>query len=291
MKLKRALQTVAYRGIYSVTYALGLLPMGFLYAMASVAFFIAYYLVGYRKAVALQNVARSFPDRQYGEIQAIVKKFYTCFAAYFAEILKGVSAPAEVLDKKITVGNMDLIDRYIKSGRNVIACMGHCGNWELLNLMPYKIPHAVYAVYKPLRSRVMDRLIVKIRSRFGMKLIADSGVVRHMYTKDVHPAVYLFLGDQCPRMREENYRFTLLNQETYFFSGMEKLARKTRSAVVYLYITQVSKGHYRVVCLPLSSDAEATFEGEITKKYINLLSENIREEPYGWLWTHKRWKR
>lgn len=291
MKLKRALQTVAYRGIYSVTFVVGLLPMGFLYAMASIAFYITYYIVGYRKAVALQNVARSFPDRRYGEIQAIVKKFYACFAAYFAEILKGVSAPAAVLGKKIIVENTALIDRYIKSGRNVIACLGHCGNWELLNVMPCKIPHAVYAVYKPLRSQVMDRLTVKIRSRFGMKLIADSAVVRHLHAKDAHPAVYLFLGDQCPRIREENYRFTLLNQETYFFSGMEKLARKTRSAVVYLHITQVSKGHYRVACLPLSSEAETTPEGEVTKKYIDLLSENIREEPYGWLWTHQRWKR
>jgi Kdo2-lipid IVA lauroyltransferase/acyltransferase len=291
MKLKPALQAVAYRGIYSVIFVVGSLPMGFLYAMASIAFFIAYYLVGYRKAVVLQNVARSFPDRRYGEIQAIVKKFYACFAAYFAEILKGVSAPAAVLDKNITFVNTALIDRYIKSGRNVIACMGHCGNWELLNFMPYKIPHAVYAVYKPLRSQVMDRLAVKIRSRFGMKLIADSAVVRHMHAKDAHSAVYLFLGDQCPRIREENYRFTLLNQETYFFSGMEKLARKTLSAVVYLHITQVSKGRYRVACLPLSAEADTTSEGEVTKKYIDLLSENIREEPYGWLWTHQRWKR
>lgn len=291
MKQKQAIQTMAYRVAYTVSYALSLLPMAFLYAMASFAFFVAYYLIGYRKAVVIQNVARSFPDKRYGEIRAIVKKFYACFVSYFAEMIKGVSTPAEVLDKKITFENLRLIDRYINSGRDVIACLGHCGNWEMLNFMPYKIPHKMYAVYKPLSSAVMNKLMVKVRSRFGMELIPDSSVVRHVLAKKSTPAVYLFLADQCPAIKEEKYRFTLLHQEAYVFSGMEKLARADRAAVVYLHITQVSKGNYNIVCLPVCADAETMTEGQITQKYIDLLTENIREEPYGWLWTHKRWKR
>ena len=134
MNIKQALQRVAYSSVYTVTYVISLLPMGFLYAMASFTFFLAYHVIGYRKAVVFQNVARSFPEKRYGEVHAIVKKFYACFVAYFAEIVKSVSAPAEVLDKKIIVENLELIDQYINSGRNVIACLGHCGNWEMLNL-------------------------------------------------------------------------------------------------------------------------------------------------------------
>lgn len=291
MRIKQAKQIIAYRIAYTVTYAVSLLPMPFLYAVASFTFFLAYYIIGYRKAVVIQNVARSFPDKRYGEIRAIVKKFYACFVSYFAEIIKGISAPPEVLDKKIVFENLELIDGYINAGRNVIACLGHCGNWEILNFMPYKMRHDIYAVYKPLRSGTMNRLMVKLRSRFGMKLIPDNAVIRHVLTKNLNPAVYLFLADQCPRTQEEKYRFTLLNQETYVFSGMEKLARKGQTAVVYLHITQLSKGSYRIVCVPICSKAKSMDDGEITKKYIDLLTENIREEPYGWLWTHKRWKR
>lgn len=291
MNMKQALQTVAYRGVYTITYVISLLPMSFLYSIASFAFLLAYHIIGYRKAVVLQNVARSFPEKRYGEVHAIVKKFYACFVSYFAEIIKSVSAPAEVLDRKIIFENLELIDQYINSGRNVIACLGHCGNWEMLNFMPYKIRHEVYAVYKPLKSGAMNRLMIKLRSRFGMKLLADSAVMRHVLSKSSSPAVYLFLADQFPRIKEEKYRFTLLNQETYFFSGMEKLARKGQTAAIYLHITQLSKGNYKIVCSPICSNAESTIDGEITKKYIDLLTENIMEEPYGWLWTHKRWKR
>src|SRR5690606_645130 len=179
MKLRQSYQTVAYRGVYWLIYVLSLTPMGFLYALASFTFFLTYCLNGYRKEVVIQNIARSFPTKQYGEIRAIEKKFYSCFVSYFAEIIKAVSAPVEVLDKKISFENLELIDGYIKSNRPVIACLGHCGNWEMLNFMPYKMPHETYAVYKPLRSGIMNRLMIKIRSRFGMKLLSDNAVVRH----------------------------------------------------------------------------------------------------------------
>ncbi|MGO3305389.1 MAG: LpxL/LpxP family acyltransferase [Sphingobacterium sp.] len=69
------------------------------------------------------------------------------------------------------------------------------------------------------------------------------------------------------------------------------MARKSQAAVIYLQITQLSKGSYKIVCMPVCSKTETLTDGAITQKYMELLSENIREEPYGWLWTHKRWKR
>jgi KDO2-lipid IV(A) lauroyltransferase len=289
--MRKNITNILYKGIFIIAYIVSLLPMTFLYAMASFVFFLAYHIIGYRKAVVIQNISRSFPDMKYGEIHCNVKKFYACFTAYFAEMLKSISAPAEVLDKKIFFENLEVIDKHVNNGRNVIACLGHCGNWEVLNFMPYKLRHDMYAVYKPLRSGVINKLMIKLRSCFGMKLIPDKSVIRHILTQKSSAAVYLFLADQCPRIKEDKYKFNLLNQETYIFSGMEKLARISQSAVIYLHITQLTKGNYKITCIPVCSEAESMNEGEITKKYVDLLTENIKEEPYGWLWTHKRWKR
>ena len=291
MKIKQALQIVAFWVLYMATYAISLLPMGFLYTIASFISFLVYHGVGYRKSVVYQNVARAFPEKRYGEVQAIVKKFYASFLAYFAEIIKNVSVPVAVLDKKLKFENLELIDQYINSGRSVIVCLGHCGNWEMLNFMSHKISHQIYAVYRPLRSVVIVRLMIKLRSRFGMRLLADNTVARLLLSTTASPAVYLLLADQSPRTKDKKYRFTFLNQPTYFFSGMEKLARKGHNSVIYLHITQLSKGNYKIACVPVCFHAELTAEGEITRKYIGLLTENIKEEPYGWLWTHKRWKR
>lgn len=289
--MKKALHVLIFKSVYALVYGASLIPSTLLYAMASFILFFAYNVIGYRKAIVIQNIARSFPDMKYGEVRCIVKKFYACFIDYFAEIIKSISATADVLDKKIIFENLKIVNGHLCAGRNVIACMGHCGNWEMLNFMPYKLNHDMYAVYKPLHSEIMNSLMLKLRSRFGMKLIPDKSVVRHILTQKSSPAVYLFLADQCPRLKEDKYKLSLLNQETYVFSGMEKLARISRSAVIYLHINQLSKGNYKVTCIPICANAESVNDGEITQKYVNLLTENIKEEPYGWLWTHKRWKR
>lgn len=274
-----------------ILYIISLLPITFLYALANFVFFLSYHLIGYRKAVVIQNISRSFPTKKYGEVNAITKKFYTCFTAYFAEIIKSLSVSKKVFEQNIQFDNIELIDRHINAGRNVIACMGHCGNWEMLNFMPQKTKHPIYAVFKPFRNEMINRLMIKIRSRFGMNLITNRAVARHIRSKKASAAVYLFLADQCPINTEEKYRFIFFNQQSYFFSGMEKLARSDRSAVIYLHITQISKGNYKIRCLPICSDARNMEEGKITQKYLELLTENIQEEPYSWLWTHKRWKR
>src|SRR5690625_2459775 len=222
--MKKIFQTIVYKGTYSIVYAVSLMPMTFLNAMAAFAFYVLYYIIGYRKAIVIQNIARSFPDKRYEEINAIVRKFYVCFTSYFAEIIKNISAPAEVLNRKVVFENLEIIDKNLKAGKNVIACMGHCGNWEILNFMPFKLEYEMYAVYKPLHSQVIDRLIVHIRSRFGMKLLSDKKIVRHFLNQKSTPSVYLFLRDQSPRIKEDNYKFRFLNQETQFFPGVDKLA-------------------------------------------------------------------
>lgn len=289
--MKRLMQTLVYRTVYGLLYAVSLIPMTILYTIASCLFLLVYYVTGYRKAVVIQNVARSFPRMKYGEVRAVVKQFYRQFSAYFAEIMKSLSAPAKSYENKIEFKNLSLIDEYIAEGHSVIACLGHCGNWEALNFMPYKLSYDTYAVYKPLRSRVINRLMIKLRSRFGMKLIADKMVVRHMLKNDSNPSIYLFLADQCPLRKEDNFDFSFLHQTTSFYPGMEKLAHKTNSAVLYLNVEQVAKGRYTVTCVPLCSNAIGLTEGVITQKYVELLTKNIEASPAGWLWTHKRWKR
>ncbi len=288
--MRKILPGLAYGSAYGVVYSVSLLPMPILYGISRAMYALAYRVVGYRRAVVIQNISRSFPEKNYAEVRAVVKRFYAGFTASLAEMVKSISISPRRLDVKLTFIGLERLSGVVAEGRNVIACMGHCGNWEMLNYMPAKLDCDIFAVYKPLKSAVADRLMKKVRSRFGMKLIEDRHVARHLLTKNVSPAVYLFLADQCPRIRDEKYRFELLNQPAYHFSGMEKLARASGSAVVYLHILPSAKGHYTIVCAPFCLDARATAEGEITRQFIRRLTDNIKEVPHGWLWSHRRWK-
>ncbi len=290
--MKKILSSITHRITYGALYCVSLLPMPLLYGLSSMMYALACHIVGYRKAVVIQNISRSFPEKNYAQVRDVVRRFYAGFTANFAEMVKSISIRPRKLDEKLTFIGLERLTGFVEEGKNVIACLGHCGNWEMLNYMPQKLDCDMYAVYKPLKSKVANRLMIRLRSRFGMRMIEDSSVVRHILKKESPPAVYLFLADQHPRKRDEKYRFKLLNQPAWHSPGVEKLARKTNSAVVYLYILPCgdTRGHYWIVCSPLCAGAGETSEGEITRRYIEHLTENIEEAPHAWLWSHRRWK-
>ncbi|KAA0993544.1 lysophospholipid acyltransferase family protein [Dyadobacter aurulentus] len=291
MITKKVTQLVAYELCYAILFFISLLPMKLLYGISSAIFYFSFYVVGYRRLVAIQNISRSFPEKKYTEIQHITKKFYKHFASYLVENIKAISAPVDTLNQNLVFENIEILDQYISAGQDVIVCLGHCANWEVLNLMSSNTPHPVYAVYKPLKSPIIDSLMKRVRSRFGMRLISDASVTRHILSKKSGPAIYLFLADQCPSVLDNRYKFDFLHQETYFFSGMEKLARLNQSAVVYLHVTGLSRGGYYIKCKTICQNAASTDAGEVTRKYAELLAEGIRENPSSWLWTHRRWKK
>ena len=73
--------------------------------------------------------------------------------------------------------------------------------------------------------------------------------------------------------------------------GSAGLAHKLGMSVLYLRMVPVSKGHYELTFVPICENASDMEPEAIMRKYLDLLEADIRETPYNWLWSHKRWKR
>lgn len=287
--MRRLTNNIIYRCLYLATYLVSLLPMWILYKVSKILYTLLFHLISYRKAVVIQNLSRSFPEKNYQEIENIMKQFYLSFCDNLVEILKSVSiSPSKQMDM-VELINFDIIKKRISENKNVIACMGHCGNWEVLNILPEILDINCCAVYKPLKIKCFNKLFLKLRSRFGMQLIPSKSVVRHFMSNKNAPSAYFFLSDQCPKIIDQEYRFNFLHQATSTFSGIEKLTRSSNSAVVYIHVIKISRGMYRIECKDIIIEAEQP--RNITYQYIQLLEQNIQEQPHSWLWSHKRWKR
>lgn len=267
-----------------------MLPMPLLYFLSGLDFFILYYVIGYRREVVIRNLSRSFPEKKYTEINQINFAFYRAFADYFVEIAKLLSASNRELERCIRFRNIQVIDEYIRKKKHVIVALGHCGNWELLNIIPLVLHADVYAAYRPLRNKIADKLMIRMLSRFGAKMIPSDLITRHFLDKENPPAVYFLLADQCPGVITNENRYMFLNQDTGMYKGIEKLAKKADCAVVFFHIIRKRRGDYDIECIPICESAR-TDKVDIIPAYIQLLENNIREEPQGWLWTHKQWKR
>lgn len=204
--MRKLIDSMIYSCLYAITYLISLLPIWILYKISDILYLLLFHLIPYRKAIVVQNLSRSFPDKNYKEIESIMKSFYRSFCDNIVEILKSLSISPTKQMEIIELIDFDIIDKQIALGKNVIASMGHCGNWEVLNVLPHILNINCYAVYKPLRIKAVNRLFLKFRSRFGMQLIPAKSVVRHFISNKNNPSVYFFLSDQCPKSIDKEYQ-------------------------------------------------------------------------------------
>ena len=66
--------------------------------------------------------------------------------------------------------------------------------------------------------------------------------------------------------------------------------KKLDFAVVFMHIRKVSRGFYEGEFTLITETPRETAPYEITEKHVRELEKQISEQPWTWLWSHKRWK-
>lgn len=288
--LKKVIYDFSFLSVYFPVYLLGLLPLSVSNGtIGKVLYFFSYRVFRYRYSVVLQNLSRALPTKSYAEIQQISKEFYRHLSAMVIETTKLFSISSTQLLKKVEVTNVEMILEYYQQKRNIVAVLGHYGNWEYLNILPAYLPFPVNAIYKPLSNPVMGKLIHHIRTRFGMRLIPANQALRHLLKQKDQPQMSIFIADQFPGINEET-KFDFLHQSTNMFNGAEKLSIATDAVVVYIDIKRKPDSCWEVGFSLITDSARQTREQQITRCFADKLQETITAQPAYWLWSHKRWK-
>jgi len=160
-----------YYVVYGLLYLLSLLPLRVLYLLSDFAYFLVYYLAGYRKKVVFHNLSIAFPEKSEEEREQIAKKFYRNFTDNFIETIKLLSAGKKFIRKHFITDPAIFYELY-KQGKKGQVHLGHNFNWEIANLaMGFYTPYTFLTVYMPLNSKIMDRLFRKLRSKTGCVLL------------------------------------------------------------------------------------------------------------------------
>ena len=293
--MKKILHSIFYVALYCCA----LLPFCLLYRIADLTFFLLYYVVRYRRKVVAANLRESFPEKDRCELKQIERKFYRNFADYIFETVKLLHISDKEMSKRMTFEGLEIIDRYAAEKRSVAVYFSHCGNWEwapsvTLHTSLRANSGIVFGqVYRPLRDKWTDALMLKLRGRFGSLSFPKNTVFRDIIkacrTTGL-PAVVGFMSDQHPSHGDLIHVIEFLNHPTAFITGTETLARKLNMGVVYWDMYKPSRGHYHIVTRDITDDIANRPVFSVTDQYADMLQTTIRRDPSLWLWTHKRWK-
>ncbi len=281
--------------LYAFGWLITLLPLAVLYLLSDFLYPIVYYIVGYRRKVVHENIARSFPEKTEKERMSIERKFYRFFCDLFVEAMKEMHFGHKEHRRRMMYGNVDGIMEQYARGKSVMLMTAHYANWEWMLNFPEVFPaadHHVFQIYKRLRNKNFDKLIYDLRSGYGGRNVEKKDLMRFMFNmkKEGTIGIYLMVSDQTPNGRNVHLWTPFLNQDTPTLTGTEQLAKKFDYPVFYADIRRIKRGYYRCDFLPISMEPTQEPEFAISEKYMKLLEKTIQEQPEYWLWSHRRWK-
>lgn len=287
------MQLVVYRLVYPIIWILSRIPWWLFYKISDVVYFILYYVIRYRRSTVMENLQLVFPDKSKAELIRISKASYKHMCDMFLEMTRTLSISEDEMVKRFQTTNLEIFDDLAKKNESIIVMMGHYNSYEWTNSLEIVTDFKCVGVYKPLKNKYFDALAHRIRGRFGSKIVAKRNIFKQVLLdqrKKEELFIYGLISDQSPKIHKTNIWTEFMGIRVPSINGAELMANKTGLSVFYLHVEKVKRGFYSATLLPITTNPKEENEFYITKKFIELLENQIRSNPGNYLWTHKRWK-
>ncbi|GEC78848.1 lysophospholipid acyltransferase family protein [Flavobacterium aquatile] len=272
-------------------YPISLIPLQILYLLSDFCAYLLYHVFKYRRKVVSENIEKSFPNLDKKERISIEKQFYKNFCDNFIETVKLLSISEKELQSHITADYSEL-EKILAENQNCHIYLGHQFNWEWANAhvgSTFKNTNIAVA-YKPLRNNSFNNLMLKIRSRFGSKMVSSKKMKHEMEAYKDKQHVLILVADQNPNKPIRSFWTSFLSQPTAFISGSELYTASHKTPTLFAKIIREKRGHYKFVLTPIFDFSEEYSIGRVTSIFTKKLENAIKANPENYLWSHKRWK-
>jgi KDO2-lipid IV(A) lauroyltransferase len=266
-------------------------PLFIWYPIARFLAWMSWRIVPYRRHVIVANLKASFPEWDDATRERVVRDYYRGFADMLVEVMHSARLTPAELEWRCKLMNPELVRDEVARGKPVLLVAAHQCNWEWMLLAfstQFGVP--VDAAYKPLVDNWAEREMLKLRSRFGARLIPAPQLLGDIIQQRHKPRVIAMVADQEPVSSERKHWLKFLNRDTAFFLGGEEIVRATRYAAFFVRLKRVARGRYQAEFVPLAAAGEPLSAGEFTGRYARVGVEQFREAPADWPWSHNRWK-
>jgi KDO2-lipid IV(A) lauroyltransferase len=267
------------------------IPLALWFPFARFLSWLAWRVIPYRRHVVVANLKASFPDWDDATRERVIRDYYRGFADMLVEVMHSARLTPAELERRVELVDAQRVRDEVARGKPVLIMAAHQCNWEwMLLAFSTQLGVPVDAAYKPLVDSWAEREMLKLRSRFGARLVPAPQLLGDIIQQRNRPRVIAMVADQEPVSSERKHWLKFLNRDTAFFVGAEEIARTTRYAAFFVRLKRVARGRYRAEFVPLAAAGEQLPAGEFTGRYAKLVEEQIREAPADWPWSHKRWK-
>ncbi len=242
-----------------------------------------------RRTVALENLARAFPERSTTERARIGRNSFRHLGMNFVESCVFFFRPPARLLSRVSLEGAPNLQAADALGRGMLLLTAHYGNWELLAASHALSGFPLSVVMRPLDSPALDPILERFRLRSGVELITKRRALPDIVDALRRRRMVGILLDQNASRREGVF-VPFFGVPASTSKGMALIALRTGAPVLPVFIHRRPDGRHVVhagapVPVPADGDVAA-----FTRAFNEAIEGAIRRAPEQWFWLHRRWK-
>ncbi len=253
---------------------------------------LIYRLDGKHRRIALENIARAFPEKTPAQAQQLARRAFENLGQVPFEIGWSLNHKGPALFRRFRIQGWEHIRQAYEKGNGVLVLTAHFGNWELLTVIAAMLGYGLSIVYRPLDFAPLERFIVRLRTRFGGKLIPKKKSMRQVLRSLRHGEMAALLMDQNVDWYDGVF-MEFFGIPACTNKGMALLALKTGAPVVPCFLAREQNGFVGVFLPEVPRIRTGDKFKDIEQNsllYNRTIEAMIRQYPPQWFWVHQRWK-
>ncbi len=252
-------------------------------------------LDGPHRRIVRRNLKFTHTNWSEGRVRAHARRIFQNLGVTLLEILQMSCFGREQILRSVRIDGEDHLRRAGRSATGSIFISAHLGNWEMgPQFVACYLNKPMASVARPLHPGMLDRWVLKFRTRFGNTIIQKEGALPEM-SRAIRKGVSLGLLIDQGTKRSEGVEVTFFGRKVMATPGAALLAIRTGCPVLPVFcVRNKSGGLTLVVAPPLVLERTKDLRRDLrthTQIMTHALEKVIREYSDQWFWFHKRWKR
>ncbi|TGL49561.1 lauroyl acyltransferase [Leptospira wolffii] len=255
---------------------------------------LLYPLARKHRRIAYENISHAFPEYDEAQKKDLVWKSFLHIGDLLAGTMYAPRLNKKWMEERLVYDkeSLRIEQETIKEGVGVVLISGHFGSWEILvQFMGVRMKGG--GIYKKVRNPFVDKLIYKLRTRNGIKLVSTEE--SSQVTKMLKQGYWVGFGSD-QNAGKVGIFVDFFHRKASTYQGPALMAYLTGAKMLLYSVLCGEKGTIRVKIRDLGFVDKKAFPDRetairhYTEVWTKALEEEVRLCPEQYFWVHRRWR-
>lgn len=247
------------------------------------------------RRIVRRNLTFVYPEWSAEQAKKTSKRIFQNLGITIVEIFQMICFSSHDILNKVNIRGEEHLLNALRNNKGVILISAHLGNWETVPLFwPLYFNAPITVVARQIQSKIIDRWIHGLRTRFGSRVIYKDDALPEM-TRTLRQGKKLAILIDQGIKSSLGIKIKFFNKFATATPSAALLALRCHSPVLPGFCIRNEDGTFTInleppLVLKRTGDLAADLKTN-TQIMTDAIENIVRKYPEQWFWVHKRWRK